>query len=61
MKTSLPLDGKKTYVLAAIQAVLYGLNVAGVVPDGLVEMVTPWLAGLMGVTVAHKVAREALP
>lgn len=59
MTTQLPLNGKKTYILAAVQAVLVGLNMVGVVPDGVVEALSPWLAGLMGVSVVHKVAREA--
>jgi hypothetical protein len=58
LKTALPLDGKKTYIVAAAQALLFGAKAAGFITEELYLALSNWLSGAMGITVAHMLVRK---
>ena len=51
------LPGGKTYWLAGVSALLYWGNVLGLVPADLYAQIQPWIIGLMGPSVALRLAR----
>lgn len=53
------LSGYKTYFIAAIVAVIYFLELLGLVPSGTTEQVNAVAAPIFGLTVGHKLLRLA--
>lgn len=52
------LPGYKTYILGVLAVALVLLTQAGVIPVELANTLFPYLAPLMGVTIAMKVDRK---
>ena len=51
------LPGGKTYLLAGAAAVLFWLQLVGILPEDIYNEILPWLLGLMAPTVALKAVR----
>ena len=51
------LPGGKTYILAGGAAVLFWLQLVGILPQEVYNEILPWLLGLMAPTVVLKAVR----
>ncbi len=51
------MPGGKTYLLAGAAAVLFWLNLVGILPTDIYNEILPWILGLMAPTVALKAVR----
>jgi len=52
------LPGSKTYLLAAVAAVLFWGQMVGIIPHNVYDTIMPWVVGLMAPTVALKAVRK---
>ena len=51
------LPGGKTYILAGAAALMFWLNLVGILPQEVYNEILPWLLGLMAPTVVLKAVR----